>query len=77
MATSVAAQPSLNGTRPDQIEKEPQLAHTATNISISPELFEKLYLAPKVPHATNTRFANATPLGVLGYVYTTNIAISF
>lgn len=55
---------------PDRIDQKPGLAHTSTNISLSPELFEKLYLAPKVPHAAENvgRFANATPLGFLGYV---------
>ncbi|KAF2181109.1 hypothetical protein K469DRAFT_590584 [Zopfia rhizophila CBS 207.26] len=48
----------------------PPLTHSTTNISISPELFEKLYLTPKVPHAASyeKRFANATPLGFLGFV---------
>ncbi|PSN64767.1 plasma membrane ammonium transporter [Corynespora cassiicola Philippines] len=60
----------MNGASRDYIEKDPGLTHTTTNITISPELFEKLYLAPKVPHATDNagRFANATPLGFLGFV---------
>lgn len=60
----------VNGTKTDRIEKEPHLTHTTTNISLSPELFEKLYLAPKIPHASDhaTRYANASPLGFLGYV---------
>ncbi|KAH7390733.1 GPR1/FUN34/yaaH family-domain-containing protein [Pyrenochaeta sp. MPI-SDFR-AT-0127] len=70
-SSTAAAQPTINGTESDRIEKGPQLAHTTTNISLSPELFEKLYLAPKVPHATNSRFANATPLGFLGFVIST------
>ena len=62
-------QTTMDGTASDRIEKDPQLTHTATNISMSPELFEKLYLAPKVPHAADNvgRYANATPLGFLGY----------
>jgi hypothetical protein len=53
----------------DPISKPPPLTHTATNISMSPELFEKLYLSPKVPHAESVvKYANATPLGFLGYV---------
>ncbi|OAK94807.1 hypothetical protein IQ06DRAFT_353226 [Phaeosphaeriaceae sp. SRC1lsM3a] len=58
---------------PDRIDQKPGLAHTSTNISLSPELFEKLYLAPKVPHAAENvgRFANATPLGFLGFVIAT------
>lgn len=63
-------QSTVNGTasESDRIEKHPQLTHTSTNISLSPELFEKLYLAPKVPHAADNvgRYANATPLGFLG-----------
>ncbi|KAF2005812.1 plasma membrane ammonium transporter [Amniculicola lignicola CBS 123094] len=62
-----------SGTRQDSIEKGTPLAHTTTNISLSPELFEKLYLAPKVPHAADNvgRYANATPLGFLGFVIST------
>ncbi|KAF2195148.1 hypothetical protein K469DRAFT_543938 [Zopfia rhizophila CBS 207.26] len=57
----------------DRIEKETPLTHTTTNISLSPELFEKLYLNPKVPHAADyaNKFANATPLGFLGFVIST------
>jgi len=42
-------------------------------MTISPELFEKLYLTPKVPHAGdyNKRFANPTPLGFVGFVIST------
>jgi hypothetical protein len=55
---------------PDRIHEKPQLAHTTTNISMSPELFEKLYLSPKVPHSSDNvgKYANATPLGFLGCV---------
>jgi len=54
----------------DRIESKPQLTHTTTNISMTPEMFEKLYLTPKTPHAVDHagRFANAAPLGFLGYV---------
>ncbi|KAF1940718.1 hypothetical protein EJ02DRAFT_445282 [Clathrospora elynae] len=60
-------------TQSDSIHKEPRLAHTSTNITLSPELFEKLYLSPKTPHATDHvgRYANATPLGFLGFVIST------
>jgi len=60
------------GTPADRIESN-QLHHTTTNISLSPELFEKLYLAPKIPHAVEhaTQYANATPLGFLGFVIST------
>ncbi|CAO2654365.1 Nn.00g110980.m01.CDS01 [Neocucurbitaria sp. VM-36] len=66
-------QSTMDGTASDRIEKGPQLMHTTTNISMSPELFEKLYLAPKVPHAVDNvgRYANATPLGFLGFVIST------
>tara|TARA_R110002003_G_scaffold53_8_gene4679 strand:+ start:1982 stop:2203 length:222 start_codon:yes stop_codon:yes gene_type:complete len=73
MATTTATpatthEPIVHETDSDRIEKKPQLTHTTTNISLSPELFEKLYLAPKVPHSSENaaRFANATPLGFLG-----------
>lgn len=54
----------------DQIDSKPHLSHATTNISLSPELFEKLYLQPKVPHASENvkKYANATPLGFLGYI---------
>ena len=46
---------------------------TAGSISISPELFEKLYLTPKTPrHGNNVkRFANAVPMGFTGFVIST------
>ena len=42
-------------------------------MTISPELFEKLYLTPKTPHIGdyNKRFANPTPLGFVGFVIST------
>jgi hypothetical protein len=66
--TTAHAVPTSNSTDSDRIEKEPRLTHASTNISISPELFEKLYLAPKTPHANDRvgQYANATPLGFLG-----------
>lgn len=70
MAAITTAQPihSSRSIDSDHIEKEPQLTHAQTNISISPELFEKLYLAPKTPHANERvgQYANAVPLGFLG-----------
>jgi uncharacterized protein len=61
----------------NDIEK-PVLHHTATNqtisgMTISPELFEKLYLTPKVPHVGDNykRFANPTPMGFMGFVIST------
>jgi len=57
------------------IYEKPQLSHTvsAGAVSMSPELFEKLYLTPKVPHAGDNirRFANPTPLGFVGFVIST------
>ena len=46
---------------------------TLGGMTISPELFEKLYLTPKVPHVGdyNKRFANPTPLGFVGFVIST------
>ena len=46
---------------------------TIGGMTISPELFEKLYLTPKTPHAGdyNKRFANPTPLGFVGFVIST------
>ena len=42
-------------------------------MTISPELFEKLYLTPKVPHVGDNykRFANPTPMGFVGFVIST------
>jgi len=53
--------------------EEPGLSKSMSAITMSPELFEKLYLTPKVPHAGdyNKRFANPTPLGFLGFVIST------
>lgn len=52
---------------------EPSLHKVATNITLSPELFEKLYLTPKVPHVgdANKRYANPTPMGFVGFVIST------
>jgi hypothetical protein len=52
---------------------EPSLHKTATNITLSPELFEKLYLTPKVPHVGDAykRYANPTPMGFVGFVIST------
>ncbi|KAI0015713.1 GPR1/FUN34/yaaH family-domain-containing protein [Xylariomycetidae sp. FL0641] len=51
-------------------DEEKGLHRTATGVTMSPELFEKLYLTPKVPHAGDyhRRFANPTPLGFIGFV---------
>jgi len=55
--------------------EKPRLTHTISSgaVSMSPELFEKLYLTPKTPHAGDNirRFANPTPLGFVGFVIST------
>ncbi|ERS99033.1 hypothetical protein HMPREF1624_04228 [Sporothrix schenckii ATCC 58251] len=58
----------LNGS--SVMDEEKGLNRTQTAVTMSPELFEKLYLTPKVPHAGNNikRFANPTPLGFMGFV---------
>lgn len=68
MATTT--EPTAHPHSHDTIAHKPLLTHTTTNISLSPEQFERLYLAPKVPHAADhaARFANAVPLGFLGSV---------
>lgn len=42
-------------------------------VTITPELFEKLYLTPKTPRVGDNvkRFANPTPLGFVGFVIST------
>lgn len=59
-----------NGTRVIHDEEKDHLHRTTTGVTMSPELFEKLYLTPKVPHVGdyNRRFANPTALGFVGYV---------
>jgi len=46
----------------------PELKPLAPTMTISPELFEKLYLTPKVP---KQGFANPTPMGFVGFVIST------
>jgi len=54
-------------------EDENGLRTTTTAITISPEMFEKLYLTPKTPRVgdNNKRFANPTPIGLVGFVIST------
>ncbi|KPI35973.1 Protein alcS [Cyphellophora attinorum] len=49
------------------------LTPTVTNLTITPEMFEKLYLTPKTPRVgdLSKRFANPTPLGFIGFVIST------
>ncbi|KAI1115651.1 GPR1/FUN34/yaaH family-domain-containing protein [Nemania sp. NC0429] len=51
-------------------DEEKGLHRSPTGVTMSPELFEKLYLSPKVPHVGDyhKRFANPTALGFLGFV---------
>ncbi|KAI2613420.1 GPR1/FUN34/yaaH family-domain-containing protein [Hypoxylon sp. NC1633] len=54
-------------------DEEKGLHRSETSVTMPPELFEKLYLTPKVPHVGdyNKRFANPTPLGIVGFVIST------
>ncbi|KAI1335811.1 GPR1/FUN34/YaaH-class plasma membrane protein-like protein [Xylariaceae sp. FL0016] len=55
------------GTHPDVALKR---LRTAGSISLSPELFEKLYLAPqnKVKGELRKTFANPTPIAIVGFI---------
>ena len=59
----------------DSVDKIPTLTQvrSAGSISLTPELFEKLYLTPKTPHTGDAlkRYANPTPLGFVGFVIST------
>lgn len=48
-------------------------AESHPGFTMSPELFEKLYLTPKVPQVGKNRhrFANPTPMGFMGFVIST------
>jgi uncharacterized protein len=50
-------------------DSKQELSRTVTQLTITPEMFEKLYLTPKTPHVGDNlkRFANPTPLGFVGY----------
>ncbi|KAI0844612.1 GPR1/FUN34/yaaH family-domain-containing protein [Daldinia vernicosa] len=54
-------------------DEEKGLNRSDTTVTMPPELFEKLYLTPKVPQVGdyNKRFANPTPLGIVGFVIST------
>jgi len=66
--------PRNNGSRAGDYDEEigPDLSHMKSSggLTISPEMFEKLYLTPKtrVPGDFRRRFANPTPLGFMGFV---------
>jgi len=68
--------PSRHNDEDIEIEKGGYgLSQTITSggMTISPELFEKLYLTPKTPHVGDNykRFANPTPMGLVGFVIST------
>lgn len=67
-----------NNTHFDSEEKfRYELAKTVT---LTPELYERLFISPKtnVPGDFRTRFGNPTPVGVLGFsVGVIPLAISF
>ncbi|KAK6954579.1 hypothetical protein Daesc_004546 [Daldinia eschscholtzii] len=52
-------------------DEEKGLHRSETTVTMPPELFEKLYLTPKVPQVGdyNKRFANPTPLGIVGGIF--------
>ncbi len=68
MATAAPEPAATNGGIRVVGDEEKGLYRTQTGVTMSPELFEKLYLTPKVPHVGdyNRRFANPTALGFVG-----------
>ncbi len=68
MATAAPEPAATNGGIRVVDDEEKGLHRTQTGVTMSPELFEKLYLTPKVPHVGdyNRRFANPTALGFVG-----------
>jgi len=68
MATVAPEPAATNGGIRVVGDEEKGLYRTQTGVTMSPELFEKLYLTPKVPHVGdyNRRFANPTALGFVG-----------
>ena len=58
------------GLSRDNMSHEEQLRNVLTNtMTLSPEAFERLYLAPKnnVSGDLRTTFANPTPIALLGF----------
>jgi len=52
------------------IDNEEKLRYElARTVTLTPELYEKLFISPKTPVAGNLRatFGNPTPIGVLGF----------
>lgn len=72
METTTTTEPisANNGTGVIHDEEKGHLYRSTTGVTMSPELFEKLYLTPKIPRVGdyNRRFANPTALGFVGYV---------
>lgn len=71
-----ATSPPTHRRSTEDIEAQKEdlgLRQTQTGMTISPELFEKLYLTPKVPHVGDNakRFANPTAMGFVGFVIST------
>lgn len=59
---------SFNG---DGVSHEEKVRNALTNaMTLSPELFEKIYLSPKGPQQGDLRktFANPTPVAITGFV---------
>lgn len=67
-----SSDPDIEAAKPTASDPDDHLRLTQTNtisgMTISPELFEKLYLTPKVP---KSGFANPTPMGFVGFVIST------
>jgi len=70
METNGAAQRRDSVQGKDDIGPYLTQIKTSGGMTISPELFEKLYLTPKVAPVGDfrKRFANPTPLGLMGFV---------
>jgi hypothetical protein len=65
--------PSVDAVFEKSHNHNPNITSSHNGMTISPELFEKLYLTPKTPrHGNNVkRFANAVPMGFTGFVIST------
>ncbi|KAI8634001.1 GPR1/FUN34/yaaH family-domain-containing protein [Xylariaceae sp. FL1651] len=66
-------QDDISTKSPSQDHVEKSLQRLETSVTMPPELFEKLYLTPKVPYVKNhnQRLANPTALGFAGFVIAT------
>ncbi|KAF2024492.1 GPR1/FUN34/YaaH-class plasma membrane protein [Setomelanomma holmii] len=76
MASRDHYEPRRNGTSPTQtasdmhIDNEEKLRYElAKTVTLTPELYEKLFISPKtqVAGSLRTTFGNPTPVGVLGF----------